>query len=122
MLRLFHKKPKQTSSYVEQETAIAEQTKQVQTMTETGFGGIPLCVVLKNLPKDTLVNIHIQEYYSEKYRRLTASDALHKLNAAEHLLRVHHINHDKDYIGGNPERPLAVLEIPFTKTRKEPYQ
>lgn len=86
---------------------------QVLVNTYSWCGGMILYGVLREFPDDMLINIHFQYLISNtEFRRITCREALEKLrNSPELLMRVRYIQRDLDF-GYDPERPIAVLEIP----------
>lgn len=95
-------------NYQAQELAI----RQLRCDVEHRVHGLPIIEVLRNLPDDTLVNIHFQKQLEQPYRRVIVKDAKTSLSHHEKACFVTRVSHDLDFCH-DPKRPVAILEIPL---------
>ena len=107
---LFRKRKPTKDKWASHRQAIQNAQKSLAYMNHFG---LTVAAALSYFPDDMLLDLHFhQNYPKHPYQRIHKYEMASCLPSIQYLAKVRTIQADSDYLGPDPNRPIAIFEIP----------
>lgn len=107
---LFRRRKSKKDKWADHRQAIQNAQEHLTYMNQFG---LTVAAALSYFPDDMLLDLHFhQNYPNHPYQRIHKYEVASCLPSTLYLAKVRTIQVDSDYIGPDPNRPIAIFEIP----------